>query len=400
MQKLFLPVLIFTIYSVKALAWIILKSSVLVLLNPASKKGILFLENFPVENSGYQYRANKWAEALKQKHVETQVSTTNQHLSLYDYTLQNHSLYLSKCIWLRFFQCLSARNYQTVIVRREMLLYNDYGNLFMEKFLLSIHPNVILDFDDDIAAAKKQPKAITSWFGKLLGENGNKFNDTLRLYKRFIVASDYLQEKILVENPNLAPENICVIPTCVDYDAYPPKKYDMGAQKINLGWIGGNQNYFLIEGLLPVLEELSLTFNFNLIIIGGKPFTQKTSFETLFFPWSLATEVDNIRKIDIGLMPLNESKEAKGKGGFKLIQYMGLGVVSVASAVTINTQIVKHGEDSFLVYNPSEWKATLAYLLSNTSLLPEIGTKARDKIKKHYTFNAHLEKYKTFVLNA
>jgi glycosyltransferase involved in cell wall biosynthesis len=149
--------------------------------------------------------------------------------------------------------------------------------------------------------------------------------------------------------------------------------------------------------LLPVLEELSQTFDFNLIIIGGKPFTQKTSFETIFYPWSLATEVDNIRKIDIGLMPLHETTVGKGKGGFKLIQYMGLGVVSVASAVTINTQIIDDKKNSFLVHNPSDWKEVLAYLLSNTNILPKIGTKARDKIHQQFTFQANFRKYKTFV---
>jgi glycosyltransferase involved in cell wall biosynthesis len=358
---------------------------------------ILYLENFPEENSGYQYRAAKWAKLLSEDGGSVSVFTTNQHPSLYDFNLQHHSLYLSKCLWIRFFQCIAARKFETVIVRRELLLYNDYGNLFMERFLLSIHPNVILDFDDDIAAAKNQPKPITSWFGKLMAENGNKFNDSLRLYKKFIVASDYLRNKIKHENPSIVDEKICVIPTCVDYNIYPPKMYDSAKKCLSLGWIGGNQNYFLIEGLLPVLEELSQTFDFNLIIIGGKPFTQKTSFETIFYPWSLATEVDNIRKIDIGLMPLHETTVGKGKGGFKLIQYMGLGVVSVASAVTINTQIIDDKKNSFLVHNPSDWKEVLAYLLSNTNILPKIGTKARDKIHQQFTFQANFRKYKTFV---
>ncbi|MCB1023434.1 MAG: hypothetical protein KDB79_03535, partial [Acidobacteria bacterium] len=90
-------------------------------------------------------------------------------------------------LFRRIWQVWSSRDYNTVIVRRELLQYNDYGNLFLERLLLKIHPNVILDFDDDISAAKKEPRKITSLFGRLMLENGSKFTDSLKLYKKFIV---------------------------------------------------------------------------------------------------------------------------------------------------------------------------------------------------------------------
>ena len=37
-------------------------------------------------------------------------------------------------------------------------------------------------------------------------------------------------------------------------------------------------------------------------------------------------------------MPLENTYIGKGKCGFKLIQYMGLGIVSVASAITSNKE--------------------------------------------------------------
>ena len=33
----------------------------------SAQDGILFLENFPIENAGYQYRAKKWADLLETK---------------------------------------------------------------------------------------------------------------------------------------------------------------------------------------------------------------------------------------------------------------------------------------------------------------------------------------------
>ena len=72
--------------------------------------------------------------------------------------------------FIRFFQVLSCISDDTVIVRRNLLIYNDYGNLFLDKLLLSFHPNVILDFDDDLSNNLKTGES-SSLFGKLLMEN-------------------------------------------------------------------------------------------------------------------------------------------------------------------------------------------------------------------------------------
>jgi len=360
---------------------------------------ILFLENFPIENSGYQYRAKKWANLLNNKGINCEVLTILESKTEFDNALKNEpfSKFMLQAIKIRYQQCLYAKKFETVIVRRELLFQNDYGNLFMEKFLLKIHPNVILDFDDDISAAKKQPKRITNIYGKLLLEDGNKFNNTLRLYKRFIVASDYLKQKVLAENPNILEENILVIPTCVDYNQYQIKKYPQKIEQIVFGWIGGDHNYFLLDSLLPVLNKLAKDYDFKLIVIGGKKYEPNVNFEIEFITWTLATEVENLYKIDIGLMPLNDDARSRGKGGFKLIQYMGLGIVSVASAITINREIISHNYDSFLYDNEQELIAILEAILANKILLSKVGYRARQKIEHNYTFKSVQESYINFI---
>lgn len=360
---------------------------------------ILFLENFPIENSGYQYRAKKWANLLNNKGINCEVLTILESKTEFDNALKNEpfSKFMLQAIKIRYQQCLYAKKFETVIVRRELLFQNDYGNLFMEKFLLKIHPNVILDFDDDISAAKKQPKRITNIYGKLLLEDGNKFNNTLRLYKRFIVASDYLKQKVLAENPNILEENVLVIPTCVDYNQYQIKKYPQKIEQIVFGWIGGDHNYFLLDSLLPVLNKLAKDYDFKLIVIGGKKYEPNVNFEIEFITWTLATEVENLYKIDIGLMPLNDDARSRGKGGFKLIQYMGLGIVSVASAITINREIISHNYDSFLYDNEQELIAILEAILANKILLSKVGYRARQKIEHNYTFKSVQESYINFI---
>lgn len=360
---------------------------------------ILILENFPVENAGYQYRANKWKQYFESESLKVEIQTIVESKTVFEnYIKNNYQGFLLLSMRKRLRQVLKSKQYNAVVVRRELLLYNDYGKLFMEKLLLKIHPNAILDFDDDIAAAKNQPKEVDSFFGKIMAEDGNKFNNTLRTYKFFIVASNYLKSKVLNENKEISEDNILIIPTCVDYGNQFTKKYSAGQEFFVLGWIGGTHNYYLIDKILPILSELFMEKpNFKLLIIGGEKYERDVPFEVGFIEWNINTEIESLKQIDIGLMPLENTLVDMGKGGFKLIQYMGLGIVSVASAITINTEIVEDKVNSFLVNNDQEWYLTLNSILNNEWDLNEIGKKAKDKINKNYSFVANGEKYLKFI---
>ncbi len=366
---------------------------------PKKPLRILFLEVFPAENSGYQSRAEKWGRHFRERGYHTRVATLLRSRHRFELLArrENIALFMILSMFRRFCQILKSSRYNIVIVRRELLLYNDYGNLFMEKFLLKLHPNAILDFDDDIAAAKNNPRKISSLYGKLLLEEGNKFNNTLRLYRRFIVASEYLKQRILQENPLLPPENICVIPTCVDYDQYPPKQYPDTLETITFGWIGGDHNYFLLDWLMPILSRLAEKYTFRLLVIGGKEYCPAVPFPVEFRRWTLESEVHYLLQIDVGLMPLTDTPENRGKGGFKLIQYMGLGIVSVATALTINREIVEHGVDSFLATTEEEWEQCLIRILERKIDFATIGKNARRKIEQNYTFTANKGKYIHFI---
>src|SRR5690554_1108545 len=358
---------------------------------------VLYLSAFFPDNAGYHWRVKKWAEELEKEGYTVDIVCGVNKEEFYGLLKENHTKFLRLYLKRRFWQVVNSRKYETVIVRRELLLFNDYGNLFLEKLLLKFHPNAILDFDDDIAAAKNQPKQITNTYACLLQEHGNKFNESLRLYKRFIVVSNYLKERVLIENKNIKEEDILIIPTCVDYNKYQPKQYPANPAKITFGWIGGTGNYPLLDILIPIFNHLSNDFDFELNVIGGEPYVRNTNFQLNFIPWSLETEVEELLKTDIGLMPLDQSIRAKGKGGFKLIQYMGLGIVSVASAVTINKEIVDDKENSFLVHSDEEWEVILKEILANNVDLQKMGEKAYEKVKKEYTFSGNKGRYINFI---
>jgi glycosyltransferase involved in cell wall biosynthesis len=274
-------------------------------------------------------------------------------------------------------------------VRRELLIYNDYGNLFLDKLLLKYHPNAILDIDDDLSAAKNQPKTVAHLFGKICLENGDKFNETLKMYRYFTVASPALKERILSVNSTISEQDILELPTCVNYNESTHTKEYTSDKPLQFGWIGGDYNYPQLDLVIPILEKLSNEFPFELIVIGGEKYETKTSFTTHFKKWSLPDEIAHLQAIDVGLMPLTNDAESKGKGGFKLIQYMGLGIISIASSIGINKQIVTNGYDSFLASDLQDWETIFRNILSKEVDLTTIGAHAHEKIATMYSFTAH-----------
>ncbi len=369
------------------------------LLNKPKKKkySVLYLAAFYPENAGYHWRVHKWREELERKGNKVNVLFALNETEFKTLLAQNHYKFLTLFMRRRFWQVVHSRNYETVIIRRELLLFNDYGNLFLEKLLHKIHPKAILDIDDDLAAAKEQPKIITNWYGKLMKENGNKFNETLRLYSYFIVASNYLKKKVLAENKKIDSNYICVIPTCVDYNIQKPKEYSKHQKNITFGWIGGDHNYHQLDPIWTILNKLSNQFSFSFIVIGGRPISIETNFPVYFIQWSLQTEVENLKKIDVGLMPLTDDIESKGKGGFKLIQYMGLGIVSIASPITVNLDIIENENNALFAKTNQEWEEKFKSILSNQISLDKISANARRRIESKFTFQSNNKKYLEFI---
>ena len=100
------------------------------------RRRVLFLEVFFPEASGYVYRVAKWASVLEAEGFSTRVrhplgARLIGALLGGGWTGIFYALYLLR----RLPQCLAAPLYNCVVVRRELLLYDDYGGLFLERLV-------------------------------------------------------------------------------------------------------------------------------------------------------------------------------------------------------------------------------------------------------------------------
>jgi glycosyltransferase involved in cell wall biosynthesis len=389
-QCLFILTLYFGVFAAKIIPFFIRSKT-------PKKNSILYFAAFFPTNAGYHWRVAEWQKRLITSGFDVIVFSASKQTDFNDKSAIQYIFFLIRFGFKRFGQVVRSRHFETVIVRRELLIFNDYGNLFLEKLLLKYHPNAVLDIDDDLSAAKNQPKKITHLFGKICLENGNKFNETLKMYRYFTVASPALKERILSVNSTISEQNILELPTCVNYNESTHTKEYTSDKPLQFGWIGGDYNYPQLDLIIPVLEQLSNEFRFELIVIGGEKYETKTSFTSHFKKWSLTDEITHLQAIDVGLMPLTNDAESMGKGGFKLIQYMGLGIVSIASSIGINKQIVTNGYDSFLASDLEDWETIFRKILSKEVDLTTIGAQAREKIAAKYSFTAHTASLIQFI---
>jgi glycosyltransferase involved in cell wall biosynthesis len=100
--------------------------------------------------------------------------------------------------------------------------------------------------------------------------------------------------------------------------------------------------------------------------------------------WNETTEIDEIAKCDVGIMPLPDNPWERGKCGLKLVKYMGCALPVVASPVGVNRTIVEDGVNGFLADNTSQWVSALNRLREDSSLRRTMGLAGRRKVESKF----------------
>jgi glycosyltransferase involved in cell wall biosynthesis len=112
--------------------------------------------------------------------------------------------------------------------------------------------------------------------------------------------------------------------------------------------------------------------------------------------WNLATEIEDLSEFDIGIMPLPDDEWAKGKCGFKGLQYMAMEIPAVMSPVGVNTDIVEDGENGFLATTDDEWIEKISLLIDSEELRRKYGAEGRRTVVEKYSVESQKERYLEF----
>lgn len=159
-----------------------------------------------------------------------------------------------------------------------------------------------------------------------------------------------------------------------------------------VGWTGSHSTLFYLDMILPILQQLEKDHEFTFLVIANRdPKPEVKNYQ--FIRWSKENEVHDLSQIDIGIMPLEDTEWAKGKCGFKLIQYGAMGIPSIASPVGTNLHVIQENETGLFASSPKEWYEKLKKLLQDSRLRTEMGAKAREWIVKQYSVESLESKF-------
>src|SRR5258708_30768774 len=106
--------------------------------------------------------------------------------------------------------------------------------------------------------------------------------------------------------------NVSIVPTTIDTAKYQPQESAGRGPVPVIGWSGSLSTVQHLETLRSALLKLAGKEPLRLRVIGTNSY-QLDGVEVDALSWRSNTEIDDLRKIDIGIMPLPDDKWSKGK---------------------------------------------------------------------------------------
>lgn len=336
---------------------------------------VLFVIPHPIEGPSSRFRVYQYAPFLRAHGVDVVVRpfvpSSLLRIAFEPGHVPTKALGLG---WASFRRCLDlarARRFDVVFIHREAF---PFGPPVFEALFKRLGRRMVFDFDDSIFLRSR-----------IFANVWDRWKDVrkplrmLRMADLVVVGNDYLARQAR----RLA-RRVAVLPTVVDTEHYQSRRPHAGDGPPVVGWIGTPSSRTYLESLVPAFQRVSKETRVRFHFVGVAPFACD-GIAAHFTPWSLASERADLAGFDIGVMPLFDDAEARGKCGLKLLQYMAVGVASVASPFGVNPEIITHGTNGLLAATETEWVEGLTSLVEDAGLRDELGAAGRRTVENRYS---------------
>ena len=271
----------------------------------------------------------------------------------------------------------SRDSYDLIWIEKELL---PWLPAWVERMLLRSDTPWVLDYDD--AVFHRYDSHRTRLVRKMLGR---KIDALMRRAEIVVCGNSYLADRASSAGARI----VEILPTVIDLERYTlaENSRDHGTEETTIGWIGSPLTSRYLDMVAPAVKEVAKRHPVRFTAVGAGPLPD-LGCTAEGKPWLEQTEVLDITRFDIGIMPLPDAPFERGKCGYKLIQYMACGKPVVASPVGANKQIVRHGVDGFLAETTKEWIDALAVLCSDASLRLRFGASGRRRVAAEYSVDS------------
>lgn len=343
-------------------------------------KKILFIVPYPLDTAPSQrFRVEQFLPAIQKAgmawHIKPFFSARAWHILYKKGSLPGKGLEilkgLAKRFWLILFQ---VHRYDVIFIHREAA---PLGPPLFEWIIRFIwRRKFILDFDDAIwvpiitrenkgAMALKcfwKVKYLCKWAGINLAGN------------------NYLADFAISSGASKA----IFFPTVVDTrNRFVIPGSNTKNRKPVIGWTGSHSTIHYLNSCIEVLQKVKEKTDFTFVVIADKKPEIDIAYE--FVAWNKYSEIECLKRFDIGIMPLKHTPTSEGKCGFKLIQYMAMGIPAIADDTRANSDIVDSGINGFICHTDADWQHAITLLLQDETLRKEMGEKARKKVEAHFS---------------
>ncbi|MDD6087747.1 MAG: glycosyltransferase family 4 protein [Desulfovibrionaceae bacterium] len=157
-----------------------------------------------------------------------------------------------------------------------------------------------------------------------------------------------------------------------------------------VGWIGTSS---YLPGLQHPAESVARALGEPMLIVSNRQPKWLTPQNGRFRLWSASGELADLRSMDIGLMPLEDTPYTRGKGGFKLLQYMACGAVPVASNVGFNREIIRNGYNGLLLNTEEDWGEAVLSLRNDPQQCARLAENARRTVCEQFALKPAAQRF-------
>ncbi len=349
---------------------------------------ILFLSPYPEDKAPSQrLKYEQYFECFRNEgfEIETKSFVTNKFWDI----IYKKGLFIKKSYYTiaayikRFYQLFFLHKYDIVYVH---LWVTPIGLPIFEVFTRLFSKKLIYDIDDMIFLGHSS--AANRFMQNIKGKG--KMIYLMKKADHVITCTPKLTEFVNQFNTRTTD-----ISSTVDTNSrYNPQNNYENDHKIIIGWSGSHSTSKYLYLLEKVLKRLAKNFEFTLMVMGDENF-RINGVEVIAIQWLEAIEMETLKKFDIGLYPLPDEEWVYGKSGLKAIQYMALGIPTIATAIGANYRIIEDEKNGFLipVGNDNLWYDRLSELIVNAKLRKSVGEAGRKTIEKLYSIDANKDLY-------
>jgi len=333
---------------------------------------------------GQRYRIEQWVPHLERLGVtfERDILLTQDEVNrlFWGKSPLAKAIMLAKAIVRRELRLRKLKGVDCVWLYRSIW---PIGPAWSEKWLARRGFPIVFDFDDAIWVIKTSDSNRRWAWLKFAGKTA----DICEVASHVVVGNRFLADYALRFNPHVA-----IVPPTVDLDVYrlpaTAGRYEPHPDRpCVIGWTGSHTTSTYLKLVEPALRILAQRHKILFRVIGEPNYAvEGVPYELV--KWNAATEVEDLRPLDIGIMPLLDYDWARGKCGMKAIQYMALGIPTVVSPVGFNTELIRHDENGLMADSVDDWVESLERLIVDFELRRRLGEAGRRTVESGFCATA------------